>query len=263
MAPIKFEENIKDKLEKRILSPSQGGWSKLSDRLNEDQKKSKKPLYWWLSIAAGLLLMMAIAVQFFNTVDSDKNLPQFVNEDNNEVEINKSEIQPNKNAIELVEHEKVVEVKLEKSEILPELNNSNHNDFKKVIKGQATIDSKLASHDNSEETESVTVKNKVIKKEEQNIIDNAMLKEALAVAMQELKSEQPEVSDREIDSLLKVASKELFKENIKSESIKVTDVEALLISVEDEMGQSFRTKVFEALKDSYNTVKTAVADRNN
>ena len=29
MAPIKFEEQIKDKLEKRSLSPSSDSWSKL------------------------------------------------------------------------------------------------------------------------------------------------------------------------------------------------------------------------------------------
>ena len=35
------------------------------------------------------------------------------------------------------------------------------------------------------------------------------------------------------------------------------------MSVEDDMGQSFRSKVFEALTESYKTVKTAVAERNN
>ena len=37
----------------------------------------------------------------------------------------------------------------------------------------------------------------------------------------------------------------------------------LLETVEDEMGQSYRGKVFEALKESYKTVKTAVVNRNN
>jgi len=34
MAPIKFEENIKDKLEKRTLSPASDSWSKLAERLD-------------------------------------------------------------------------------------------------------------------------------------------------------------------------------------------------------------------------------------
>jgi len=35
MAPIKFEEDIRDKLEKRQLKPSSNAWKKLSDRLDE------------------------------------------------------------------------------------------------------------------------------------------------------------------------------------------------------------------------------------
>ena len=35
MAPIKFEENLRDKLEERSLQPSANSWSKLSDRLDK------------------------------------------------------------------------------------------------------------------------------------------------------------------------------------------------------------------------------------
>ena len=41
MAPIKFEENIKDKLEKRTLTPSSESWSKLSERLDAEDNSSK------------------------------------------------------------------------------------------------------------------------------------------------------------------------------------------------------------------------------
>jgi len=37
---------------------------------------------------------------------------------------------------------------------------------------------------------------------------------------------------------------------------------ALLESVEQELDQSFRSKVLEAIKTSYNSVKTAIATRN-
>ena len=89
------------------------------------------------------------------------------------------------------------------------------------------------------------------------------MKKAVANALINLKSENNSVTEREIDSLLKIASKELFKERLQKETSKIVDANALLMSVEDEMGQSFRSKVFEALKESYETVKTAVADRNN
>uniref|UniRef100_UPI003F6D9CD9 hypothetical protein n=1 Tax=Winogradskyella sp. TaxID=1883156 RepID=UPI003F6D9CD9 len=93
--------------------------------------------------------------------------------------------------------------------------------------------------------------------------DEAMMKDAVADALKKLKSEKTSVIDKEVDSLLKLASKELFKDQIQNETTKTVDANALLMSVEDEMGQSFRSKVFEVLKDSYETVKTAVAERNN
>ncbi|NRD19391.1 hypothetical protein HNV08_04975 [Winogradskyella eckloniae] len=261
MAPIKFEENVKDKLEKRTLSPSQDGWSKLSNRLDEDQHTSKKPLYWWLSIAAGILLMMAVAIQFFNKADSEKQLPQIVNEDSINGQIQQDKTQPNAHKlIELVEQDKTEEKNLE---TLPELISDNRIDYKKVTKEKSMSGTKVASHNAIQKDLNTTIHTDEINKPKQNVIDTAMLQEAMVVAMQELKNEQAEVSDRELDSLLKIASKELFKNNLHIESVKITDAETLLLRAEEEMGQSFRTKVFEALKDSYNSVKTAVADRNN
>jgi hypothetical protein len=89
------------------------------------------------------------------------------------------------------------------------------------------------------------------------------LKNAVTDALKEIKSETASVTDRETDSLLKIASKELFKDKLQKETSKTVDANALLMSVEDDMGQSFRSKVFEALTESYKTVKTAVAERNN
>ena len=81
MAPIKFEENLKDKLEKRTLSPTSESWSKLSERLDAEEKKSKNPIFWWLSIAAGLIIMIAVSVHFFKSNYTNNTLPKMVDED--------------------------------------------------------------------------------------------------------------------------------------------------------------------------------------
>ena len=102
--------------------------------------------------------------------------------------------------------------------------------------------------------------------EQKAIIEKAAIdKEAFAEAMTEVLNEikpNTTVTDREVDSLLKVASKELLKDKLAKESSRTVDAKLLLEDVEDEMGQSFRTKVYEVLKDGYKTVKTAVAQRN-
>ncbi|WP_178990050.1 hypothetical protein [Winogradskyella schleiferi] len=261
MAPIKFEENIKDKLEKRTLSPTSESWSKLSGRLDDDEKKSKKSMFWWLSIAAGLLIMMAISIQFFNTNDAEELMPKIVEEGIIKEQINIKTEQPDqKESIELVNEENRVE---EKEEIVPMPKESKTfvRKSEKIKNTESKI--QLAEINETDKNEIPIIKDETVNNELQLEIDDLILKNAVTAAMKTLKSENSSVTDREIDSLLKIASKELFKENLKKETIKLTDADALLMSVEDEMGQSFRTKVFEALKDSYETVKTAVADRNN
>lgn len=261
MAPIKFEENIKDKLEKRTLSPSSEAWSKLSDQLDEDEKKSKKPIFWYLSIAAGLLLMMAISIQFFNNNNSEEILPQIVKEEVIKEELNKERIQPNKNEyIELVNEEGQPE---EKEEIVPTLKESKPINPKKEVINSSNSKTQLAEVNSTTKSTNLNTTNETVNNKLYPVIDEETIKNAVTQAMNSLKSENASVSDREIDSLLKLASKELFKEDLKQESSSMADASQLLESVENEMGQSFRTKVFEALKDSYKTVKTAVAQRNN
>ncbi|WP_179339730.1 hypothetical protein [Winogradskyella ludwigii] len=264
MAPIKFEENIKDKLEKRTLTPSSESWSKLSDRLDAEDNKTKKPIYWWLSIAAGLIIMIAISVQFFNTDESENTLPQVVEENVIEEQLNDKNLEFNqKESIEVVnEDNSVIEEELKK-ETLPKTKASKIIDYKKVINKKSEPKTQLAEQGKSVD-ETITInKEEALNNEVENLLQEAKLKTAVAEAITNIKLKEPSVSDQEIDSLLKIASKELFKQNLEIESLRTVDANSLLMSVEDEMGQSFRSKVFEALKDSYGTVKTAVANRNN
>ena len=86
MAPIKFEENIKEKLDKRTIQPSIEAWNKLSARLNENKKRNNKP-FWWLGIAASIIGVFFVASQFFNNdvkVEDDHKIvvtPEVVKQD--------------------------------------------------------------------------------------------------------------------------------------------------------------------------------------
>lgn len=260
MAPIKFEEQLKDKLEKRTLSPSAEGWSKLSDRLDADEKKSKNPFFWWLSIAAGVLIMIAVSVQFFGTDESKEVLPKVVVEKviEKSLEGEESKLNPAK-SIELVNKDSFED----KKEDTPIAQEPQILDYKKVTSKKAVPKTQLAKTDdifNSAQSNGIK---EDVNNQLQEELDNAMMENAVADALKDLKSENTSVTDREIDSLLKIASKELFKERLSSETSKIVDASSLLMSVEDEMGQSFRSKIFDALKDSYESVKTAVVQRNN
>jgi hypothetical protein len=259
MAPIKFEEQLKDKLEKRTLSPSSESWSKLSKRLDADEQKSKTPIFWWLSIAAGIIILIAISAQFFSTDESEKIMPKVVEE--NAIEETPEEKLPEgdiKKSMKLVTESSLDEKKENQTMVKdPQLM-----DYKNQIKQKTQSKTQLADVKKISNGMEVNNKEEVAANQLPNETNELLLKNAVAEALKNSKIESVSSIDKEVDSLLKLASKELFKEKLKKETFKTVDASSLLISVEDEMGQSFRSKVFEALKDSYETVKTVVAERN-
>lgn len=260
MAPIKFEEQLKDKLEKRTLSPSADSWSKLSNRLDADENKSKKSIFWWLSIAAGLVIMLAITVQFFTADDSEKVIPQVVEKEGFEEKATdkNSEVNADK-SIELV-NDNSSEIAKDK---LPITNQIELFDYKNGTNSEAQPKTQFANLNKKSKTNEFQNREEASAHQFQNESNDLLLKNAVAEALSDLKVANTSTTDKEVDSLLKLASKQLFKEKLQEQTIKTVDAGALLMSVEDEMGQSFRSKVFEALKESYATVKTAVVERKN
>lgn len=261
MAPIKFEEQLKEKLEKRTLTPSSDGWANLSDRLDADDKKSKRPIYWWLSIAAMLVIMIAITIQVFNKDEVIKVKPEIVNEDSNKIKNNENAILINKEDNQLVSEEVSPKEQIEEEEKIE--NSIIDNNIKQLVENKSEPKTKLVSN-----TKKVEVKNLELESHKadinQNIIKNPEIdKTAVAEVIENIKETSTIQLDREVDSLLKLASKQLTTNKLIKESSKTVDANALLEEVQDDMGQSFRSRVFEALKDSYETVKTAVAQRNN
>ena len=75
--------------------------------------------------------------------------------------------------------------------------------------------------------------------------------------------ENKDVSSEEIEALLVAAQKEITMQKLFNDATKTVDADALLRSVEDDLEQSFRDKVFTAIKSGYESVRTAVAERNN
>lgn len=260
MAPIKFEENLRDKLEERSLQPSANSWSKLSDRLDQEEKSGRKPWFGWLSIAAGLIIFLAIAIQVFGSKTTDDAKPELVNEDVKEQQIDEKQPQFKEvNTLDIASEEEILEVQENEKNTVDE---SKIKNYKSVVKKSSKSDSQLANTSTNDNSKLEKDQNEAHKSE--ILITEAQVNtQAVAEALDAINTENTVVTDKEVDSLLKVASKELFRDQLKKETAKTVDAKSLLEDVEEEMGQSFRSKVFEALKGSYETVKTAVAERNN
>ncbi len=256
MAPIKFEEQIKDKLEKRSLQPSAESWAKLTERLEADEKKSKNPRFLWMGIAAAVVITLTIVMQVFTGNEVQEILPQVVEQGSGEVEKPKE--------VDTETYELVSEDNETKSSSAAEKVNKNESQIikYKTVTKSSTKATQLAQEQKIKET----TKTDAIKKslnEQKAIVQEAIIdKVVVEQAIKDLNVEKTRVTDREVDSLLKVASKELFKDKLQDDARRTVDANSLLQEVEDEMGESFRTKVYEVLKDGYKTVKTAVAQRN-
>jgi len=117
----------------------------------------------------------------------------------------------------------------------------------------------ITSANSAQEKREVIQDSFVAAKSQDFIIDQKVNEVLETVIRLERKSTQ--ISDAEVDSLLRAAQLDILKEKVFQKNGKV-DAMALLTEVEDELDQSFRDKIFNKLKERLFKARTAVADRN-
>lgn len=260
MEPNKFEETIRETLQEREIQPSADAWSKLDARLGKPEKK--KNFIIWYAVAASLISILVIGSLLFRnsetgsgsedlvTVPSDtvdfKKQPEFIPQKTPSAEIasendvitekNSEENIPQKNmAKEQIKHEKSQEITSEK---IPD---------KAIAKNETKV---------NEENQSTKVS---INKER---FVNTKIDEVVA-QVKEIQNKNHEVTPQEIDALLAKAEREIKTRQIINSNTNKVDAAALLLDVELELEKSFREKVFDALGEGFNKVRTAFVERNN
>ena len=245
MAPIKFEENIREKLEKRTLEPSSQAWGKLSQKLEEDTRNSSFKIIWCLGVAASIIGILFMVNVFYKTTETNNNIPVMV-----DTETKKLEVIQNKDAMNLNETLFAVE----DSEIEDKITSEELKKVAKVI--TTTTPSKYYSVKNTPTVE-------VESHQKEEAID-ALLIEIPSTEMV-LAQTNIQLNNREtntdIDALLKQAQQKLARNS--SVQDHAIDAQVLLQDVEEDIETSFRDKVFETLITGYKKVRTAVAERNN
>nr|WP_298794424.1 hypothetical protein [uncultured Allomuricauda sp.] len=240
----KLEKHIKDTLEERRIAPSSQAWDKISSQIEIPKTKSSKG---WLiySVAASFIGIILVSIFFFQKETPTQITPQIV-----DVESSKEkQVNPDSDKLIPLESEEdntaIVSSKIKK----------------KVIENPTS--EQVTSAVALEETISKTVNNQPLKDGIINTPDGLIAQKVKEVAAQValLESMNNEVSNAEIDSLLRAAQRQVLTDKIfKSDKV---DAMALLTEVEDELDESFRDQIFDALKDGYFKLRTAVADRNN
>lgn len=250
MAPIKFEEHLKEKLEERSITPSASAWYKLEMRLGETAKSSKNKPIIWLGVAASIVGVLLVVSQFFNQNKHETMSPTIV-------------VTPKV----VKQDESIVEILVETEPENKEVENVTQQDSKKQLKNiivkpdiNEVAFSKEAVVDNG--NQSAEIKNKLVEPAQTDLSFEGQKIQEVVAQVQHLKDKNKSVTDLEIDDLLKQAQKEIRLKQTYNSNTGVVDARMLLEDVEQELDQSFRDKAFKALKENFNFIKTAVARRN-
>lgn len=243
MAPNNFEKDFRDKLNQRKIEPSNKAWDRLDAMLSvaEEEKttvlpRSKKDSKRkWLFIAASIAGFLLVGTFFFNQKEALVETPKnnVVIEENVEKD---PIVQPVLNAIDSVKQEVVVSEKesLEKKEILKD----------KYLEVSSQKSNKNKSNQVAES--SIIIKNNQEKqsKTNQTAIADTTKKES-------------------VDQLLDSAEKTILAENSAKPKSKVkVNAADLLNQVDGELELSFREKVVTKVNKNYQSVKVALANRN-
>jgi hypothetical protein len=256
MALNKFEEGIKDKLENRRIKPSDKAWSKLSEKLDEQEDKSNNKIIWWLGIAAGLAGVLLVTNLFLKNGDSETVLPTLVEspvESSIEIEVTPSEE---------IEGHKVED--LLKNEVMTVAKSAVSNQPKKKSQNILKKSRNLISNRNAFAEKSLQnpqLENDV-PQDSELIMNEQNINEALAENNEE-PNKQNIVTYSEIELLLKQAQKDLTINKIEMDTISKVSASSLLQDVETDLDESFRDKIFTTIVSGYNVIVTAVAERNN
>ena len=274
MAPIKFEENIREKLQERELQPNRDSWNELSKKLGHaPAPKSNRRL--WMAVAAGFMGVLLVVSYVLTSVNEDQPI-QLVDENN----VNPSELE------EIINTPRLEDNIINETSVIASENIENDLDQPVLEADKKIIPKKdiavVTSKENPPQKKGATERTLLIKKEaitevttdpkeiandklepskEDIFVNNKV--DAVVAEVRQMEELNNTVTAAEIDDLLSKAQRDIATNRILVSSNKKIDPSVLLQDVETEMERSFRDKVFEALGDGYNKVRTAVVERNN
>jgi hypothetical protein len=235
MEPNNFEKDFREKLNQRKIEPSDKAWDRLDAMLSvAEEKKQPKNKKRWMYIAASIVGFLLVGTLFFNQKKSVVEMP--------------------KDSVVIKEN------LLKDSVVKPALNVIN------PVKTAVAVSEKTANQNSIKEAKSLNVQpNKILKTKSNQIAESSIIiknnQEKQSVNNQSL---AVETSKKEtVDQLLQSAEKTIVAENsVKPKSKVKINANDLLHQVDGELELSFREKMITKVNKNYQTVKVALANRN-
>jgi len=239
MEPNNFEKDFREKLNQRKIEPSDKAWDRLDAMLSvAEEKKQPKKKNKWLYIAASFVGFLLVGTFFFNQ--------------------KKSEIEIQKETIVIKENEK------KDSVTKPALNVIDS------VKTEIAVSEKDGTQTSTKNSIAEKInynqnRSKTIKKESNQIAESSVIiknnQEKQSINNQTSVAENPK--NATVDQLLNSAEKTVVAENSAKPKPKVkVNANDLLNQVDGELELSFREKVITKVNKNYQTVKVALANRN-
>ena len=264
MEPNKFEENIRTKLEERELQPSAEAWGKLEAQLGTPRSSNKT---FWYAIAASLVAMLVVASFLLkeDTAVSNEIVEQPIpSETLKDVEVATSE-ENNPKDTPVTEEKTDAEITKSPPEQLPKknevivANSSGKEETTREDRKEKTVETPVTA---IAQAATKTKEVKTIEKIQKEDFINLKVDEVVA-KVEDLQTTNRDVTAQDVEALLQKAQRDIATQRLLEESTTTIDPASLLNDVENELERSFRDKVFDALGEGFNKIRTAVVERNN
>lgn len=266
MEPNKFEENIRTRFEEREIQPSAEAWSKLEAQLGTPTSSNKT---FWYAIAASLVAILVVGSFLLkeNKTVSNEIVEQTIPaETENRTEVVSIDENTNKENSETqddtkfeVKTEVIVPKKKEQSIAV-----STGNGLEKREENTENPRKRMAGNTETAISQDTKISRKVEVLE--TIESEAFIKlkiDEVVAQVGNLQNENSGITAADVEILLQQAQRDIANQRLLNQATTTIDPASLLNDVETELERGFRDKVFDALGEGFNKIRTAVVERNN
>jgi hypothetical protein len=238
MEPNNFEKDFREKLNQRKIEPSDKAWDRLDAMLSVAENKKPKKKRKWLYMAASVVGFLLVGTFFFNQ--------------------KKNEVESPKNIIVIKEDQKKNSVVKPTLSIIDSIRTEIAVSEKEATQTSTKIS--IAKKINNNQNTNKTIKNEPNQIAESSvIIKNNQEKQSINNQTSVVETSRKENTDQ----LLNSAEKTVIAENLVKPKSKVkVNANDLLNQVDGELELSFRERVITKVNKNYQTVKVALANRN-
>ncbi|TRO65642.1 hypothetical protein [Christiangramia sabulilitoris] len=249
MAPVKFEEHVREKLNEREIQPSGDSWERLSASMDQESNKKSRFKIWWYAAA---VLLVILTGGIFRSLQTVEKSPVFVEQPS---EKSKDNIENTRDFITPV-HES--QIAAEEKELVPAINKQESSGSDKPsVPGKTKMQNRTGKDvliANRREIATIEIPEPQTAHNELQL-ENFRNEEIKIVIQQNMSSEA------KAEALLAQAMKGLERSNIGSRDIEAM-ANNLLDEAEEDLDQSFRREVFEIMKEKFIQAKDAIVTRN-